>query len=155
MISKSSRHSKITGDFGEALVLYWLSKHGFECARVDHTGLDLIARNPQTRELMGLSVKSRSRKKGTERSNVRIDLDDLRKVKAASKSFGCSPHFAIVVDAADIIRVFILPLSRLLKLFPRRSSSIARGMTQRHLDSYYRDSDIKVFELRTETRRWW
>ncbi len=37
-LSKSSRHSKITGDFAEHLVLYWLSKYGFECAKVDHTG---------------------------------------------------------------------------------------------------------------------
>ena len=60
-ILKSSRHSRITGDFGEALVLYWLSKYGFECARIDHTGIDLIARNPHMHELMGISVKSRSR----------------------------------------------------------------------------------------------
>ena len=60
-IAKSSRHSKITGDFAESLVLYWLSKHGFESARVDHTGLDLLARNPRTNELMGISVKARSR----------------------------------------------------------------------------------------------
>lgn len=72
-ILKSSRHSKITGDFAEALVLYWLSKHGFECARVDHTGIDLIARNPHTAELMGISVKSRSRNPGTERTVLRID----------------------------------------------------------------------------------
>ena len=65
-ISKSSRHSKITGDFAERLVLYWLSKHGFECALVDHTGLDIIARNPANKELMGISVKSRSRNAGTE-----------------------------------------------------------------------------------------
>ena len=41
---KSSRHSKITGDFAEGFVLYLLSKRGFECARVDHMGIDLIAR---------------------------------------------------------------------------------------------------------------
>jgi len=51
-IVKSTRHSKITGDFAEALVLYWLSRSGFECARVDHTGIDLIARNPDTNEFM-------------------------------------------------------------------------------------------------------
>jgi hypothetical protein len=45
-LAKSSRHSKITGDFGESIVLYLLSRHGFECARVDHTGIDLIARRP-------------------------------------------------------------------------------------------------------------
>jgi Holliday junction resolvase-like predicted endonuclease len=65
-ILKSSRHAKITGDFAEALVLYWLSKYGFECARVDHTGIDIIARNPHTQELMGISVKSRCRTKGHE-----------------------------------------------------------------------------------------
>ena len=58
-ISKGSRHSKIKGDFAEGHILYRLSKRGFECARVDHTGLDLIARNPHTEELMGISVKSR------------------------------------------------------------------------------------------------
>jgi hypothetical protein len=42
-INKSSGHAKITGDFGESLILYWLSKYGFECALVDHTGIDIIA----------------------------------------------------------------------------------------------------------------
>ena len=46
LISKSSRHSKITGNFAEHFVLYWLSKYGFECAYVDHVGIDLIANNP-------------------------------------------------------------------------------------------------------------
>ena len=41
--NKSSRHSKITGDFAEGLILYLLSKHGFESVRVDHTGIDLIS----------------------------------------------------------------------------------------------------------------
>ena len=60
-ILKSTRHSKIAGNFGEALLLYWLSKHGFECATLDHTGIDLIARNPHNDEVMGISVKSRTR----------------------------------------------------------------------------------------------
>jgi hypothetical protein len=30
-------------DFTEALVLYWLSKHEYECAHVDPTSIDLIA----------------------------------------------------------------------------------------------------------------
>ena len=63
-LAKSSRHSKITGDFGESILLYLLSRHGFECARVDHTGIDLIARRPNSREVLGISVKSRSRQTG-------------------------------------------------------------------------------------------
>jgi hypothetical protein len=34
-----------SGDFAEHLILYWLSKYGYESARVDHTGIDLTARN--------------------------------------------------------------------------------------------------------------
>lgn len=51
---KSSRHSKIVGDFAEGLVLYWLSKYGYECARIDHTGIDLIARSPNEPKVLGI-----------------------------------------------------------------------------------------------------
>lgn len=60
-MKKSTRHSKITGDFAEAFFLYWLSKYGYECARLDHTGIDLIARRPESEEVLGISVKCRSR----------------------------------------------------------------------------------------------
>ena len=99
----SSRHAKITGDFAEALVLYWLSRDGFECARVDHTGIDLIARNPYTGELMGISVKSRSRlREGSGEESVTIPNDNFEKVEEACAAFGCVPYFAVVVDAKDL-----------------------------------------------------
>src|SRR5215208_3694943 len=117
-IRKSPRHSKITGDYGEALVLYWLSKYGFECARVDHTGIDLIARNRHTRELMGISVKSRSRSKGTERSSLRIPSGNFEKANRACDEFGCVSYFVIVIDAGDATQGFVLPMAHLLKLYP-------------------------------------
>src|SRR6478735_5770885 len=75
-IAKSSRHSKITGDFAEYLTLYLLSKHGFECARIDHTGMDIIARNPHTKELMGISVKSRSWEEIRANSSMNVRIDE-------------------------------------------------------------------------------
>jgi len=75
-INKSSRHAKITGDFGETLVLYWLSKYGFECAPVDHTGIDIIARNPHNHEIMGISVKSRSRNECAQEEHISIPNDN-------------------------------------------------------------------------------
>lgn len=41
-IVKSSRHSKIIGDFGENLICNWLSRSGFEVSIVDHTGIDIL-----------------------------------------------------------------------------------------------------------------
>lgn len=69
-LEKSSRHSKITGDMGEALVCYLLSKAGWEIGRFDHTGIDLIARRNGKR--LGISVKARSRFE--QRNNVSINL---------------------------------------------------------------------------------
>ena len=118
---KSSRHSKITGDFAEKLVLYWLSKYGFECACIDHTGIDILARNPHTKELMGISVKCRSRNIGAEKDSVSIPNKNFKKAEEACETFGCNPYFAIVVDKADKIHVFILSRNELLKLFPKGS----------------------------------
>lgn len=154
-ILKSSRHSKITGDFGEALVLYWLSKHGFECASIDHTGIDLIARNPHTKEIMGISVKSRSRSMGNESEFVSIRRDNFEKAKSACNAFGCIPYFAVVVDAADLISGFILPMSHLLELFPMSQTTCAWKMTPKHLEKYNRDPKIKIFEFQTKTKTWW
>ena len=154
-VSESSRHSKITGDFGEVLVLYWLGKHGFECARVDHTGIDLIARNPHTQELMGISVKSRSRGTGTERSSLRIPSDNFEKATSASATFSCTPYFAIVVDAAATIRAFLLPMEHLLALFPPTNGGVYWKVGEQYVEQYVNDPLIKTFELHTATQQWW
>jgi hypothetical protein len=154
-IVKSTRHAKITGDFAEALVLYWLSKYGFECARVDHTGIDLIARNPHANEVLGISVKSRCRIGGTEAECVSIPADNFEKATAACKAFGCVPYFAIVVDAADSIRGFILPMSRLLTLCPPRDRGSYWKMSPGFLKQCANDSEIRIFEFQTRTSNWW
>jgi Holliday junction resolvase-like predicted endonuclease len=154
-INKSTRHAKITGDFGETVVLYWLSKYGFECAPVDHTGIDIIARNPHTQEVMGISVKSRSRTEGSEEEYVTIPNDNFDKANAACKAFGCVPYFAVVVDAADSIRGFILPMEHLLTLFPKCKTAVGWKMSKRYLAQYAVDPEIKSFEYKTKTTRWW
>ena len=107
-INKSSMHSRITGDFAERLVLYWLSKYGFESMYVDHVGIDLVAKNPKTNEKMGISVKSRSRsdtaKKG-EHLNIGKYVETKNKILKACKAFDLVPYFAIVVDEGNEIIV--------------------------------------------------
>jgi len=155
-IEKSSRHAKLTGDFAEHLVLYWLSKYGSECARVDHTGIDVIARNPKNHDLMGISVKSRSRSEGTEHSSVRVEYDKLKKAKEASAAFGCVPYLAIVVDGASHIRCFIMSFETLYSLYPAaRRRNVGWRMTEQALSRYYESPGVMIFEFMTDTKRWW
>lgn len=151
-VSRSSRHAKIVGDFGEALVLYWLSKYGYECARIDHTGIDLIARNPRKKEVMGISVKSRTRTEGTERDVVNISIDNFEKAKNACRAFGCVPYFAIVVDAGEIIRGFVLSMDHMLKISPPTNQAAYWKTSAKHLEKYRNDPDIIIFEFHTSTK---
>ena len=154
-INKSSRHSKITGDFAEGIVLYWLSKHGFESARVDHTGIDLIARNPLNNELMGISVKSRSRATGTEKDYLGIPNDNFEKVNKACEAFNCIPYFAIVIDANETISVFILSQKKLLELYPMGKSICTWKMGDKYLEKYKLDKEIIIFQFKHKTINWW
>jgi hypothetical protein len=154
-ISKSSRHSKITGDAAERFILYWLSKNGFECALIDHIGIDIIARNPHTNEVMGISVKSRSRNEGTEGTHVNIPYDNIDKVDKACTAFNCVPYFAIMVDEESKIHIFILSKDKLLRMFPRGERVIAWKMTKKHVYSYKADDEIKIIELNYDVINWW
>lgn len=154
-LKKSSRHSKITGDFAERLVLYWLSKYGFECAYVDHTGIDIIARNPHTKELMGISVKSRSRNVGKEEEYVSLPKENFEKAKEASKVFGCVSYFAIVVDAGYEINMYILPTQRLLEYFPIGKTATGWYMTKKHRERYLKDPKIIIVNFKHQILNWW
>jgi hypothetical protein len=153
-LAKSSRHSKITGDFGESIVLYLLSRHGFECARVDHTGIDLIARRPNYREVLGIPVKSRSRQAGTENTHLALPHEGFVKAKGACDAFGCTPYFALVIDAGERIRVFLLSLRHLQKLFPGGRKVSAWQMSNSFLRKYYADPQINIFEFSAHTQKW-
>lgn len=152
-ITKSSRHAKITGDFGEALVLYWLSKYGYECARVDHTGIDIIASNPSTGELMGISVKTRCRLPGTERDTVNISIANLEKARKACKAFHCIPYFAVVVDTGQTIFAFLLSMDHLIKISPPTDRNCYWRMNPKDLAQYEQDPEISIFKFQSDKIR--
>jgi len=154
-IKKSSRHPKITGDFAESMVLYWLSKYGFECVKVDHTGIDLIAVNPKTKELMGISVKSRSRNKGKEGQYVSIPVKNFEKVKKACNDFNCIPYFAILVDEENTIWIYITSMKHLLNLFPLGNRVSGWKMTEKHKKNYLKDNEIFTIKICHNVLSWW
>ncbi len=154
-IQKSTRHSKITGDFGESLILYLLSKTGFECAPVDHTGIDIIARKRKSSELMGISVKSRSRSEGTEGTHINVQKKHINKIQEACKTFKCKPYIAFVVDEANFIRILIVSIQELLKIRPGGNKVSAWSMTNEELQKYKDNRNIMWLELSLHEGRWW
>ncbi len=154
-MKKSSRHSKITGDFSEAIVLYWLSKHGYECAKIDHTGIDLIARPSSSTDVWGISVKSRSRYVGTEGISITIPIDGFKKAELACRAFKCIPFYAIVVDGGSKVRCFVMSLD-VLKEHVTGGGDENRywNMSQKYLDQYGEDTRIMRFQLNLEHCSW-
>jgi hypothetical protein len=145
--SKRSNHSKITGDFAEALVLYWLSKYGFGCARVDHTGIDLIARNSTApKDIMGVSVKSRSRPPPADAS-ITIRADSFTKAQKACDAFHCVPYFAIAVDAKETIPVFITSMTHFLEVCPVRQRGAYWKVSLQYLNEHLTDDKIMMFQF--------
>ena len=149
-MQKSSRHSKITGNFGEALILYWLSKRGFECANVDHTGIDLIARRPSSEEVLGISVKCRSRAEARDEAGVNLLHANDEKIEAACRAFGCVPYVAVVVDQGDTVRGYLATLQHVRTHYPGQSWRMSSAMTQQ----YEIDPRVEWFELASRTGNW-
>ncbi len=100
-------------------------------------------------------MKSRCRTAGREEETVNVPADNFRKADLACKAFGCTPYFSIVVDAGDLVRGFILPMSRLLALCPPTPRGAYWKMSKQYLDRYANDPEVKTFELRTQAVRWW
>ena len=92
---------------------------------------------------------------GAENDCVTIPNDNFGKARAACNAFGCIPYFAIFVDAGEVIRGFILPMKRLLTLFPEGKSASYWKMAERYLKKYAEDPEIQAFEFRTKTTKWW
>jgi len=142
---RGSNHRKITGDFCEYLVLYLLSRDGFECVRVDHIGIDIIARDPRTKEIMGISVKGRSRDLKTKEDTIMISKDNSKNISKSCKDFNCQPYFAIVADIVDRLVVFLLPLKEFKRISHKRRTYQWR-MTKEDIKKYYENSKIIKFD---------
>ena len=154
-MNRSSRHSKICGDFGEALVLYWLSRHGYECARVDHTGIDLIAQHPSTGQRLGISVKCRTRPPGREDVAVNLDRDGWRALDAACNAFGCEPYIAVVVDGGGRIRCYLAPRDLVNELMPKGRKVPTWKVSGRLAEAYKSDPRVQSFELLEKDTKGW
>jgi hypothetical protein len=158
-INKSTRHQKIIGDYGEALVCNWFSRSGFEVTIVDHTGIDVVAYNPKTRERFGVTVKSRTRDKGREVSSVNIlskNKSDRQKLNEACKAFACEPWIAIFVESTQTADLYVLSLDHYDKHYKGTKERVIDvwKMTDVHKNAYARDPDVKHIHMDYGDSKW-
>ena len=153
-INKSTRHAKIIGDFGEALVCNWLSRSGFEVTIVDHTGIDVLAYNSKTRNRLGISVKSRTRVKGTEATSVNIfsyqkGKNDRQKVMDACKAFAAEPWIAIYVESSNCADLFLLSLEHYDNEYRSKQKKAIDDwkMGQKYIERYKADHRVSHIQI--------
>jgi predicted Rdx family selenoprotein len=160
-IVKSSRHQKIIGNLGEDLLCNWLSRSGFEVTVVDHTGIDVVAYNPDTGQRFGVTVKSRTRKKGTETSSVNIfsyqkGKNDRQKVLDACKAFACEPWIAIYVESSESADLLMLSLKHYDQEYRGKSNRAVDDwkMGEKYRKRYEIDPNVRHIHMAFSGRSW-
>ena len=160
-ISRSSRHRKIIGDFGEHLISNLLSRSGFEVVIIDHTGIDLIAYHNLTHQRLGITAKSRTRTTGTEDSPVNVfsyqgGKNDRKKLMDACQAFACEPWIAIYVETTGHAEVYLTSLRNYDQEYrskTKRAIDVWK-MNANHRERYERDSSVKHIRLDFHATNW-
>ena len=159
MIEKSSRHSKIIGNFGEQLIGNWLSRSGFEVALVDHTGIDIIAFNKKWNKRIGITVKSRTRTEGKENDDVfvfRESKSERQKLLEACDAFACDPWIGVYVETSKFADIYLLSLEhydKKYRLDPMNKTESWK-MSEKNQREYEKDSDLKHIKIEFSLNNW-
>lgn len=154
-VEKSSRHQKIIGDFGENLICNWLSRSGFEVSIVDHTGIDIVGYNTKSKERLGITVKSRTRTKGTEGDSVNLfDSKGRQKLLDACRYFGCKPLIAVYVETTNYADVFLTSLENYDGKYRRERKMDDWKMDSKHIENYKSDKKVMHLHIKFEPKNW-
>ena len=156
---KSSRHSKVSGQFGEIFVAYMLSKFGFEVAQVDHTGLDILAVSRNGKKRLGVSVKNRTRDKEGSNWTVNFPHGDLERLKKACHIFSAEPFVAVVVDRPNDsiddsmwLTMWLMPLpTAKRKCTTYKNGILAFAVTQAREMHYRTLPDVNWVSLKSDS----
>ena len=161
-IIKSSRHQKIIGNFGENLICNWLSRSGFEVTLVDHTGIDVVAYNPSTKQRLGITVKSRTRdveKKEDESVNIlsyQKVKSDREKLLDACNAFACEPWIAVYVETLKYADVYLTSLENFDREYRGEKAKAIDTwkMTKKYKERYEQDPNVKHIRIEFHATNW-
>jgi len=159
-IDKGARFQKILGNFGEYLVCHWLSRSGFEVCVVDHTGMDVIAYQPSTKQRLGITVKSRTRISGTESGSVYIfreKTNDRKKLLGACEAFGCVPWIAVYAECDEDADLFLTSLANYDRKYRSKEKRAVDAwvMTGIQKAKYALDGEVRHIGIEFKAKNWW
>lgn len=160
-ITKSTRHQKIIGQYGEMLVCNWLSRSGFEVTLVDHTGIDVLAYDPKTQQRLGITVKSRTRTVGREKESVNIfsyrgGKNDRQKTMDACLAFACKPWLAVYVERASFADLYLTSVKNYDDLYGKTGRKVDDWkMGPKQKRAYEEDPNVKHVRLDFGATNWW
>ena len=159
-MDKSDRHSKITGDFGEHFLLYFLSKLNYEAALIDYTGIDILAYDKTRNKKIGISVKARSRTLLRPTDGLLVHGGNYEKIISSCKYFDCEPWICIIIDKpqeqGSKIFLFLLSLDALCKYYPnfKTGKEFTFSMATTQLNKYNNDQNIFKIEFEYKASKW-
>ena len=149
------QHSKITQDFAEAAVFYWLSKCGFNCLRVDHKVIAIIAKKPDIKGRFGVLVKIGNGKVETDRELVSVTERELKRVKTDCSALKCIPCIAVLMEQKEETWILMSTLKHLSEIQPSGTATVAWKMTQAGMMQYLSDNEILAVELNHKVWTCW
>lgn len=166
-IIKGTRHQKIIGNFGENLICNWLSRSGFEVTIVDHTGIDIIAYNPSTKQRLGITVKARTRSREKEEESVYIlyypkakddrqkAKDDRQKLLDACEAFACEPWIAVYVETTNFADIYLTSLTNYDEKYRGKGKAAdSWKMGKKQKEQYVKDPDVKHIRIEFHATNW-
>jgi hypothetical protein len=138
-----------------------LSRTGFEVTIVDHTGIDIIAYNPKTKRRLGITVKSRTRNIGKEKTKVNIfsyqkGKNDRQKLLNACNAFSCEPWIAVYVETSEFADVYLTSLKNYDDKYRGREGKAIDdwGMGKKNKEEYETDHNVKHIRIEFHATTW-
>ena len=159
VIEKNTRHTKIIGELGEHIICNWLSRSGFEVAIVDHTGIDIIAYNPSTKQRLGISVKSRTRTVGKEGVPLGFFKEVERERKLvfdACNAFHCEPWIGIYIETIEGGDLFLFSYYHYKRKYKTEKEKVSNSwkMSKDYQERYKKDKDVKHIRYDFQLNNW-
>ncbi len=160
-IDKSSTHSDVTGKLGEYLVLYFLSKYGFEIIHANQVGIDVIASKDST-GVIGIGVVMASKLEGNESEGRTLKGSLYNKIVNTCEKFNCEPWIAIVFDIpgneSGSIKIVLMKLEKFVTkdFYPyfKEGKDINVRSSEKNLERLRSDPDVFNISMNYDKSKW-